>query len=1531
MTTVRFSRKFFLTIFIVLIIKLNPCLASTPNRIDIDSLVVNKIYYAHSMDFPVPYPITGPQYMELDEIRGTGGGCCYCGSDSGLYEVTQEGGGSDTFVIKTSYKEQISPSKCHCDSCFSTRFYATFFRSVSGLDPNSYDSDGDGVVDALDWSPNDPDLTDDPDPESTELYLGNEIYSPHPPYGICEKKGDPINILSGNLVEKERDISIPSSFQKGLVFRRYYNSQSTLSGVLGYGWSHSFSAFLTTNYKSDTSLIKIQDESGRGVFFSTTDNINFTGLYGEKSSVLLENNEYVWQRNDNLLYFFNEYGYLIKIEDQKGNQLELSYDSENRLETVLDQSSNRNLTFFYNADNHLDYISGPATQSISDGIWVSFEYDNNNLVSVTYADGSGFDYAYDDSYDIHNMTQKSDKAGHIISTWSYDWSYDWPDYESDKAIENVNGEGTGVTVDFVSETQVDVTDAYGVTRSYTIDSSIDGRKRIVQVQGPDGCSTCNEDVIRIEYDTSGRIIEKEYASGRIDQFADFDSRGNPGTITRAVGTADEKVITNTWHPDFNELLTRTEQSVIGTGSKVTTWDYDDDGNTTANENPTALVHRVIVSGYTLDGSGLETPVESVTEFTYNAKGQLLSVDGPLAGTDDTTTFSYDATTGDLTGRTLPVSGTTAYTNHDAAGWPGRVTDANSNSIDYTYDGRGRLTTATRLWDSAVTTYTYNTAGKLDTVTLANGVTYTYEYDATYGRLEKITDALGNTIEHGYDAQGNIIDTGYHLPAGTKTFWQRFDYQYPDRPGKLWQLINPDDSFHEYAYDAMGNMNQVTDPEGKVTAYTHDLFNRQASMVQPGTITTDYVYDGQGNMVLVTDPESNATEYVVDDLGRTVRIVSPDSGTSAYTFDVAGNLVSKTDANDITSTYTYDDEYRLTNIAYPDSTENVTYTYDEGTNGIGRLTGMTDASGSYVYGWDEAGNQVSEKKTIDGITYSISYAYDEIGLLSLMAYPDGMIVSWERDAAGNVSRVTATRNDVATVIADNVSYLPFGPKQSMTLGNGIAVNRTFDLLYRMTANVDTGIQNRDYGLDLLGNVTEIADNLDNTRNQSFVYDDLYRLTDATGIYATLGFSMDAVGNRLTRTADGLTETLAYVSDTNLLDSITGTTTVDIATDANGNVTTYGARTLTYNQANRLVQIDEDGTALGTYVYSAEGCRVKKTADGTVTHYHYDSKGRLIAENDPDTSRHINYIYLDDQPIAMVRYEPVEMARCLSDFNNDGVVNTGDFMIFRSNYGSSDCSVSSPCIGDLDGDGAVGDSDFSIFRAEWGKNCPCTTVYYFHNDHIGTPQRLTDATGTVVWAADYLPFGQANVTVETVENNLRFAGQYYDSETGLHYNYHRYYDPATGRYLNPDPIGLAGGINLFAYVQNNPVNFVDPYGLWSIWGGTSGVASWGPWGGNAGSGFAYDSDAGTGGYTTTGTTQGAAASVGYEVGFYTGSISGNTEVFTLGLFAGSIGFVSDFNGHWGLVFGFAWGAPAEGTISQNNTVFYPISDGESDPCK
>jgi RHS repeat-associated protein len=189
---------------------------------------------------------------------------------------------------------------------------------------------------------------------------------------------------------------------------------------------------------------------------------------------------------------------------------------------------------------------------------------------------------------------------------------------------------------------------------------------------------------------------------------------------------------------------------------------------------------------------------------------------------------------------------------------------------------------------------------------------------------------------------------------------------------------------------------------------------------------------------------------------------------------------------------------------------------------------------------------------------------------------------------------------------------------------------------------------------------------------------------------------------------------------------------------------GARTLVYNQDNRLSRVIENGEVLGEYVYNAFGQRVKKTTAAGVTVFLYDFDGNLAAEYPGSPALAVEYLY----------------------------------------FGRN-------CLARTDGEG---------------------NVYFYYNDGLGTPRMVVDADNTVVWAAEHAPFGKAEVNVNsTITNNLRFPGQYFDAETGLHYNWNRYYDPDTGRYLTPDPIGLAGGINLYAYVTNNPVNYFDPQGL------------------------------------------------------------------------------------------------------------------------
>jgi RHS repeat-associated protein len=269
--------------------------------------------------------------------------------------------------------------------------------------------------------------------------------------------------------------------------------------------------------------------------------------------------------------------------------------------------------------------------------------------------------------------------------------------------------------------------------------------------------------------------------------------------------------------------------------------------------------------------------------------------------------------------------------------------------------------------------------------------------------------------------------------------------------------------------------------------------------------------------------------------------------------------------------------------------------------------------------------------------------------------------------------------------------------------------------------------------------------------------------ANGPYGTISYTYDNVGNRLARTIDAEIESYSYVPGTNKLNEITGLNAKIFSYDLNGNTTTIGDMTLVYDQNNRLIRAEQNGTILGEYIYNGLGQRVKKVVDGVTTIFFYDFNGNIIAEGLSDGTITAEYLYSGSNRLAKVD------------------VSTGD-------------------------------------------------IYNYLNNYLGTPQLLTDENGVMAWKAKYMPFGEVRLhSLTSQENNFRFPGQYYDQETGLHYNYHRYYDPETGRYLTPDSslqLYPAGGdvqyavpflletpqeLHEYVYVQNNPIINYDRYGL------------------------------------------------------------------------------------------------------------------------
>ncbi|MFA6009759.1 MAG: hypothetical protein WC799_07235 [Desulfobacteraceae bacterium] len=327
-------------------------------------------------------------------------------------------------------------------------------------------------------------------------------------------------------------------------------------------------------------------------------------------------------------------------------------------------------------------------------------------------------------------------------------------------------------------------------------------------------------------------------------------------------------------------------------------------------------------------------------------------------------------------------------------------------------------------------------------------------------------------------------------------------------------------------------------DGKITSYTYDSLNRVKTITQPGGVVTSYTYDLKGNLTQVTDAKGFATVYTYDDLGRLVKTVSPDTGTTRYAYTAAGKLHTKTLNDGQITTYDYDSLGRLTHIHYPDSAQDERYTYDQGTNGKGRLTGRSGPGWVSAFEYNPVGQIITETRTVSGVSFITRYAYDKSGVLTAMTYPDGRTVTYEPNPNGQPFAAVTSKSGTSKTLAEDAAYKPFGPLSGFDMGNGMEVRKTFDQDYRLKTLAAGSVMNLSYIHYMNGMIREITNALDPARSQFFTYDDLGRLKTANGVYGRLAWTYDNVGNRLTESRNGITETYAYKTGTNIIEAVDG---------------------------------------------------------------------------------------------------------------------------------------------------------------------------------------------------------------------------------------------------------------------------------------------------------------------------------------------------------------------------------------------------------
>src|SRR6266545_8988 len=1124
--------------------------------------------------------------------------------------------------------------------------------------------------------------------------------------------------------------------------------------------------------------------------------------------------EFKLTTEDGFIFFLSETSGILEVRDPFGNRLNYTANG-------IIHSSGQSVAFLRDSQGRITAITDPQ------GKQVRYEYDvRGDLVRVIDRLNQVSTLAYNRE---HGLLDFTDPRGTVVARYTYD--------SEGRLIAATDADGKAIEAihDAANNKEV-VRDRRGNMTTYT-------------------------------YDASGNVTEKIDALGNRTTYT-YDALGNELTVTDAL----EKITTRTFNPVTGKQLTESDplgntiiynydqqvktllKSVTDARGNATTFGYVGKGPNLIEEplgrtsnigynaagNPTSVSVGGLGASYGYDAKGNRTSethaLGNQTTYTFDANGNETgrSWKRTVGGVQQTVTASSKL---DENGRVIEETdplGAKRFTTYNAAGRPVSSTDALGRQTAYEYDAQARPTktvypdgmSETVAYDpegneisrtdraGRTTRYEYDGLNRLTKTLLPHGAVEETIYDAV-GRVSRIKDALGRETVNGYDDAGRL--TGATDPTGAVT---RYEY---DGNGNRTKATDARGNVTDYEYDALNRLVKTifpsavpggprptatiawradgrklseTDANGHVTSYGYDGVGRQHTVTQTAngvSQVTTYAYDEVGNKTAQTDAENRQAKWEFDHANRPTKRLLPLGQAEAHVYDLAGNRTATTDFLGRVTRFSYDENNRLTLKSLPDGTR-VVYTYSatgqiaavsvsgnvssaglqNGTtryqrDAADRLLRQDNPDGSFLaYAYDAAGNR-TEISTASGTT---RYQYDAANRLIGVVAPNGETTRYGYDAAGNRT-VTSYANNTRTVheydSANRLTQIVHLrlPDQSNTAPSVLAGYRYTLRSGGQKAKVE------EYGPD--AQVTLYG----GTGTGEWSYDETDKLseekvTEPVGgmptVTRTTGYNYDKVGNRKTKTeaAGGPSTVTTYTYDANdrLAQEVRSSGAVSVTTlygwDANGNLAskTVGSGPTAYtgylyDAENRLVEVKQGASqataqTIAAYGYDGAGNRVAKTVNGQTTKF-----------------------LVDANPI---------LAQVLEE-----TASTGEKTLY------------------LRGAGLIG----QITPAG---------VSYIYPDHLGSTRLIADAQGDATATLAYDAFGQVAAQSGTAGTRFRFAGEYVDAETGFSYNRARYLDLATGRFISQDPLSRAIvrpiTLNPYAYAHANPVNNIDPTGLFSL---------------------------------------------------------------------------------------------------------------------
>ncbi|WP_461157018.1 RHS repeat-associated core domain-containing protein [Saccharopolyspora tripterygii] len=691
-------------------------------------------------------------------------------------------------------------------------------------------------------------------------------------------------------------------------------------------------------------------------------------------------------------------------------------------------------------------------------------------------------------------------------------------------------------------------------------------------------------------------------------------------------------------------------------------------------------------------------------------------------------------------------GSTLRREYNALGLPTVLREADGAVTRREYDERGNLVKEADAAEAA-TMFAYDERGNLVSITDAHGGITRVE-SGIDGLVASVTDAMGAVTRYERDQFGRVV--AIVDPAGAV---QRLGYTVS---GQVAWSQDPDGNVQRWAFDGEGNERAHSDQQATVhREYTH--FDLIKAEIRPDGTRLEFTYDTEMRLVGVTNEQGLVWRYDYDSAGNLVRETDFNGATVSYRYDAAGQLVERVNAMGETTEFGYDP---LGNVVQRRcGTAMTSFTFNAG----GLLLEAVNEDSRLTYTYDDLGRVTSE--SVNGRV--VRSSYDALGRRVRRSTPSGVESVWEYDANGQPTGLHVAGRTLA------FEYDKLGREIGRRLGSGAIINQEWTASGLLRSQAVTNAsgqrsQQRSFRYRADGRLIEVDDMVAGSRR--FALDGRGRVTGVQAAGWAERYAYDPAGNISSAAWPTATDQDALGERAYTGTLIRSAGAIRYEHDAQGR--------MVVRQRKRLTQ----GVETWRYSWDADDRLVAVgMPDGTQWRYRYDALGRRISKEHlaalGNVMARMDFTWDDDVLVEQAQFDTRGTRVTVWDYEPGS---------YRPLIQSERISQAS---------------------REWVDG----QFYAIVTDLVGAPAELVDDDGAIAWFSRASLWGRADDDARnSVGMPLRFPGQYFDPETGLHYNFFRYYDPVIGRFASPDPIGLSGGLNHHAYVSN-PTTLLDPLGL------------------------------------------------------------------------------------------------------------------------